>query len=271
MNDLFEPLRCPVCGTPLSPAAGSLFCAGTRRHCFDVAREGYVNLAPSGAAGGGDDAALIAARTAFLSRGYYAPLAARVCEILRQFDAETVVDAGCGEGYYSVEAAKTGCRVWGFDLSKRGVKTAAKRAKTDPVSAFFGVANLFSLPFAAGVADAVICLFAPVCEAEFSRILRKGGIVIVAGAGKDHLAGLKRVLYETPVENAPRADLPQGLTLVSTETLTFPLSLDREAAAALFAMTPYFYRTPAAGRERLAALDHLDCEAQTDIFVYQKQ
>lgn len=37
-------LCCPVCSQPLAPAAGTLTCS--RGHSFDVAREGYVTLAP---------------------------------------------------------------------------------------------------------------------------------------------------------------------------------------------------------------------------------
>ena len=50
-------LRCPVCGGAVSRENGVLACHGVRRHCFDLASAGYVNLAPAKAAGGGDDAA----------------------------------------------------------------------------------------------------------------------------------------------------------------------------------------------------------------------
>ncbi|MBR6726902.1 MAG: rRNA (guanine-N1)-methyltransferase, partial [Clostridia bacterium] len=90
-----DALRCPVCGESVEKEGRSLFCKGARRHCFDFAKEGYVNLAPSAASGGGDDAGLIAARTAFLSAGHYVPLAARICELLAaSVPGGTVVDAG---------------------------------------------------------------------------------------------------------------------------------------------------------------------------------
>ena len=65
-----------------------LFCKGARRHTFDVASAGYVNLASSKAAGGGDDAALIQARTAFLEKECYKPIADAVCAALRAHASE---------------------------------------------------------------------------------------------------------------------------------------------------------------------------------------
>ena len=167
-----EILRCPVCGATMAKEGNSLFCGGARRHCFDLAKQGYVNLAPSKASGGGDDAALIAARTAFLSGGHYAPFAKRICALLREHaKGSRVVDAGCGEGYYACQMAKAGYHVFGVDLSKNGVKQAARSAAAAGLDALFAVAGIFELPLASESVDAVVSLFAPVCEEEFLRIL----------------------------------------------------------------------------------------------------
>lgn len=267
-----ELLRCPICAGQMAREGSSLFCNGTRRHCFDFAKEGYVNLASSKASGGGDDSALIAARTAFLSGGHYAPFADRVCALLRAHaSGDTVVDAGCGEGYYACRMAECGFRVLGLDLSKNGIKHAAKsvaRAKSD---ALFAVAGIFDLPIKDASADAIVSLFAPVCEEEFLRVLKPGGILLLAGAGPDHLYSLKKVLYDTPYKNAPRADAPTQMKRLAAERLAFDMELDAAALQSLFAMTPYFYRTPQAGRARLAALTSLTVGAQIDVTVYQKQ
>ena len=262
-------IRCPVCGGDMAREGNSLFCNGARRHCFDMAKEGYVNLASAKASGGGDDAALISARTAFLGGGHYAPIADRVCAMLRQhIPGGTVVDAGCGEGYYTARMAKSGLCAFGIDLSKRGIRHAAKSAGTD--RAFFAVAGIFDLPVADGAANGVVSLFAPVCEEEFLRVLRPGGVALLVGAGPDHLFDLKRVLYDTPYQNEPRADAPSHMERLSEERLDFSMELDASALQALFAMTPYFYRTSAAGRARLDALERLTVGAQVDIALYRK-
>lgn len=264
-------LRCPVCGETLAKEGKSFYCAGARRHCFDLAKQGYVNLASSKAAGGGDDAALIAARTRFLSAGYYAPLAERVCALLREHAlGKSVVDAGCGEGYYSCRMAAEGFSVLGVDLSKNGIKQAAKSGSANGLDALFAVAGIFELPVASESVDAVVSLFAPVGEAEFLRVLKPGGILLLVGAGPDHLLSLKRAIYDVPYQNKERADVPQNMVRVAEERLDFSMDLDSEALDALFAMTPYFYRTPKEGHERLAALKALTVGAQMDLSVWRK-
>ena len=265
-------LRCPVCKGHMLREGSSLFCDGARRHCFDLAKEGYVNLASSKAAGGGDDSALIRARTAFLSGGHYAPFADRVCALLREHvGSGTVIDAGCGEGYYACRMAESGFRVLGLDLSKNGIKHAAKAAAHANAEALFAVAGIFDLPVQDSSADAVVSLFAPVCEEEFLRVLKPGGILLLAGAGPDHLFSLKKVLYDTPYQNEPRADAPIQMKEIAAERLAFDMELDASALQSLFAMTPYFYRTPESGRARLAATDLLTVGAEIDITLYQKQ
>jgi len=267
-----QSLRCPVCGADMKKENNSLLCQGLRRHCFDFAAEGYVNLAPAKASGGGDDASLIAARTSFLNSGHYAPFAARVTALLREYVSlgGVVVDAGCGEGYYTCDMAKAGFSSYGFDLSKRGVRAAAKRVAREGLDVFLGVAGIYTLPLKDASADVVVSLFAPVCEAEFLRVLKPGGILLVAGAGRNHLRALKKLLYEVPKPNEPRADLPAAMQELSRETLAFQMGLHGDAIGNLFAMTPYYYRTGREGHERLAACRELTCEAEMDIFVYRK-
>ncbi|MEV4655288.1 putative RNA methyltransferase [Micromonospora sp. NPDC049301] len=66
-------LRCPVCGEPLAEAtagtARALRCP--RRHSFDIARQGYVNLLAGRAPHAGDSAEMVAARADFLAAGHY--------------------------------------------------------------------------------------------------------------------------------------------------------------------------------------------------------
>lgn len=262
-------LRCPLCGSRMEKEGNSLFCSGARRHCFDLAKEGYVNLASAKAAGSGDDAALIAARTAFLGGEHFAPIADRICALLCEHIAGgVVVDAGCGEGYYTNRMAACGLHTVGVDLSKRGIRHGAKSAQTN--HAFFAVAGIFDLPVADCIADGVVSLFAPVAEEEFLRVLKPGGVLLMVGAGPDHLFALKKVLYDTPYQNEPRADVPAQMERLAAERLAFDMTLDGAALGALFAMTPYFYRTSAAGRARLEAIGQLTVGAEVDIALYRK-
>ena len=271
MKNLIDILKCPVCGAEMQREGGTLSCKGVRRHCYDFSGAGYINLAGAKQAGGGDDADLIRARTAFLEKGYYAPVAQRICEILNALcESGVVLDAGCGEGYYAAQMAKAGFSVLGVDLSKRGITHAAKHARREALNALFAVAGIFTLPMQDASVDAVVSLFAPVCEEEFLRVLKPGGVLILAGAGAEHLFSLKRVLYDTPYQNEPRADLPQGMTLLRKEHVRYAFLADQTTLQDLFAMTPYFYRTSKMGQARLADTSSLDVDVDVEIAVYQK-
>ncbi len=267
-------LRCPVCGGALHESGSSLVCEA--RHCFDIASAGYVNLAGPRQHGNGDSRELVSARTAFLGAGYYAPFARELCRRLAGYaSGGVIIDAGCGDGYYSImAAAASGGTLLGLDLSKHAITTAAKAARRQAANAAFAVAGIFDMPVRDGAADVVMNLFAPCAPGEFARVLRPGGHLLVASAGRDHLAGLRSVIYDAVTPNERRADLPQGgeLKLVDTARVRYTVTLTRASEIqSLFSMTPYYYRTSARGRERLAGLDELETVVDFDIFVYRKE
>lgn len=265
-------LRCPVCRGELryGDDGRSVFCTGEKKHCFDLSKSGYLNLAgPHG--GEGDLKESVRSRKAFLDGGFYRPLTDAVLAKLDAMHAKTVLDAGCGEGYYTNCFAKDGRAVLGIDLSKCGIDVAAKRAKAQQTDAAFAVAGIFELPVADESMDAVVNLFAPCAEAEFSRVLRPGGALLVAGAGERHLWGLKEALYDTPYVNQARADLPVGLELLSRERLHYEFTVEgNEQLMALFSMTPYYWRTAEKDRQKLQRLERLTTEADFDLFLYKK-
>ena len=106
MNEkiLSNALACPICEGDLTLRGNSLFCE--RGHCFDVAAAGYVNLASAKQAGGGDSKQLVSARTEFLSAGYYERFSDEInARAVKYARSGVIVDAGCGEGYYSNRVA----------------------------------------------------------------------------------------------------------------------------------------------------------------------
>ena len=137
-------------------------------------------------------------------------------------------------------------------------------------NAFFCVAGIFDLPLADASVDAVVSLFAPVAEEEFLRVLKPGGVLILVGAGAEHLFSLKRVLYDTPYLNEPRADLPTRMTQIDTKRVRYTFAANNATLQELFSMTPYYYRTSPQGVARLAATDTLDVDVDAEILIYRK-
>lgn len=258
---------CPLCGAPLSRVQNSLVCV--QRHTFDFAKSGYVNFnthLPTS----GDDKTMAAARQSFLSAGYYAPFAEAIVNAAGS--GELLCDAGCGEGYYTEKLAANFESTLGVDLSKFALDIAAKSAKrqglADKVS--YGTASVYTLPLASESCDCVTNVFAPCVESEYSRVLKKGGRLIVAAAGRDHLAGLKAALYETVIPNEERRDLPTKLRLADTISVRYETTVDGKDIYPLFTMTPYFYRTKKEAADKLLQLPSLTTLLDFKIRIYEK-
>ncbi len=264
-------LKCPVCGAEMQADGDGRVCRclGARTHCFDFARSGHLHLGgPHAGDGDGKDA--VRARRAFLDAGYYEGLSDAINGILDRIGAKTVLDAGCGEGYYTNRMAADRA-VLGVDLSRAGVEAAAKRAKLLGTQAGFAVGSIFELPVLDASCDAVVNIFAPCAEDEFCRVLKSGGHLLLVGAGERHLMGLKQLLYENAYENAGRADLPQGMPLLERTRCRYEITVEgNDAVRALFSMTPYYWRTSPADRAKLDGVERLTTEVDFDLFLFGK-
>ncbi|MBQ2735082.1 MAG: 23S rRNA methyltransferase A, partial [Clostridia bacterium] len=100
---------------------------------------------------------------------------------------------------------------------------------------------------------------------------KPGGHLLLVGAGERHLMGLKSAIYDNPYENTGRADLPKAMEPIAVHRLRYDISVESSAAiAALFSMTPYYWRTSPKDRAKLDALQHLSTEVNFDIFLFRK-
>jgi 23S rRNA (guanine745-N1)-methyltransferase len=276
-TNIKKALRCPICSSAIESDkenGRSLFCTGKRRHCYDLASGGYVNLTLPGQSNGGDSKGAVRARSAFLDTEHYRPVADMLCELLKKHceKGALVIDAGCGEGYYSTSVAKCGFGVVGFDLSKFATDAGAKRAKRERLeNTFFGTASVFTMPICDESADAVVNVFAPCVEAEYSRVLNSKGVLIVVYAGPEHLWGLKEAIYEHVHTNEERADLPSEMALAEKCSLTYDITVKgNENIQNLFAMTPYYWKTSQSDVQKLCGIDELTTRIDMVFAVYKK-
>ena len=259
-------LRCPVCGSELNLRDRVVRCANG--HCFDVAKEGYVNLLLGSKSGDkiGDDKQSARSRRDFLNKGYYAPLRDGLCRIFAD-KRGTLLDICCGEGYYTSALAENfGLDVYGFDIAREMIRLAAKRGK----GTYF-VANMASIPVADSSFDYAVHLFAPFKEQEFSRILKPGGSLYSVIPGSDHLYGLKQAIYDSPYRNDEKLPQTETLQLVSTEKITAMITLQTpEDIESVFRMTPYYFHTSETDRNKLLAYQTLETPVEFVIAHYVK-
>ena len=267
---------CPLCGQALAGTPAGLCCPGG--HCFDRAKEGYVNLLPvhqKHSKAPGDDKGMVAARRAFLDRGWYDPLRRALCELALESagDAPRILDAGCGEGYYTAGvreallAARRLPQVAGIDISKFSLQKAGKRYP----GIEFAVASAYRLPVADGSVDLLLNVFSPLAIDEFRRVLKPGGRYLYVVPAAYHLWELKQILYDRPYPNEERETPYEGFAYREIVPVDYVVTLpDQAAIQSLFRMTPYCWKTPRSGRERLAALETLSVTASFRIHIFQR-
>lgn len=242
--------RCPHCAEQLASDPATLRCRNG--HAFDLAREGYVNLLPSGrlkGAAAGDDEAMVRARRMVFDAGLYAPIIGQVAAAAARYASTAVLDAGCGEGaYLAAVTAASGADGWGIDISKPAIKLAARRHR----SHHYAVASSFVLPFADCSFDAVVNVFSPRDFGEMTRVLRPDGVAIVVTPGVCHLAELKSTVYEQAREHHDEIEHPEAV--IDRRDVTFEIALvDAELRLALLQMTPFWWSASPERRGEVAA------------------
>jgi SAM-dependent methyltransferase len=202
---------CPTCQEDLLQTGSGLRCS--KGHLVNVAKEGHVHLSPptklNKAVVAELDGITRSQRAFYELGGYSAQADELAAECVRALSlcpeaAEDrrlqVLNADCGEGFWlrrlARELEESGPAIsvgglWGTDASKLAVRYAAKRQ----AGATFAVCSPSRLPFADGVFDLVVSTFGSATPwDEFCRVLRPGGAVIVARAGRRHLEQIREAM-----------------------------------------------------------------------------
>jgi 23S rRNA (guanine745-N1)-methyltransferase len=241
--DLVLPiLRCPVCGGELSRADASLRCPDG--HSFDIARQGYASLTAGVRPISGDDAPMVQARRGLLETGVYAPILAELVRLAAgpERPPSTVVDAGCGTGYYlaGLIDALPSPRGLGLDSSTYALRAAAR---AHPRAAAVACDLFGPLPVASASVDLVLDVFAPRNPEEFRRILRPGGMLVVTRPADRHLAQLRRdvegmVGIDPEKEERLEQALDPFFEATHTVSTEYTARLTSAEAADLVLMTP---------------------------------
>jgi 23S rRNA (guanine745-N1)-methyltransferase len=218
----------------------------------------------------GDNKDMISARRRFLNQGYYSIIIDKLSDIIINYrkkhnlSSTTILDAGCGEGYYSggiYKALSLTCSedsgspkaydIYGIDVSKEAILLASKTYKEIKLS----VASINALPFQSKSFNIVISLFAPLSENEFHRVLKDDGILITVSPSPRHLFGLKEQIYEKPYENPISTFFSSKFKRIQEDIITSEITLSSsEVISDLFSMTPYYYNTDKSGKEKVKTL-----------------
>lgn len=222
-------LRCPICAEPMDAqgdtAPGGLVVGVRCRtgHSFDRARQGHLTLfGPRGRRFAGDNTEQVLARDRVLGAGAFDPVAGLLARIAGEevgagprpgaHPGPVIVEAGAGTGFYLGrvlgqlrESAPLGI---GTEIS---VAAAKRLARSDPGTVALVADTWDRLPLADGVVDLLQVVFAPRNPAEFARVLRPGGTLVVVVPGQGHLEPLRSDAGMLTSETDKGARLEEGL------------------------------------------------------------
>ena len=99
-NDSEKLFCCPICKQKLKLVGNSLLCSN--KHCFDISKLGYVNFALNQKQSKHYSRTSFESRMDILEKGYYSHILTEIAHILSKLEnITTILDVGCGEGYYS--------------------------------------------------------------------------------------------------------------------------------------------------------------------------
>lgn len=197
--DSISLFRCPICQKSFDTDLSSLVCENNHR--FDIAAKGYVNLAPSKGSSHYDKV-FFENRKIFMDKGFYEHVLEKIQEQVHNYinsgDGKiTILDAGCGEGYYARALQQEDTQIFGLDLSKEALQIASRG--NNHIRWLVGDIN--QIPLQNHAMDMILNIFTPGSYQEFLRILKPDGLVLKVIPGPGHLKELRSLLGKTQEED----------------------------------------------------------------------
>ena len=236
---------CPICQENLALIESSLKCCN--RHSFDLAKFGYVNLAPQIKQSANYDKENFQNRQQILEAGFYHAILEAVSDLLANSETSTtILDIGCGEGFYSRKLQENHPEktFYAFDISKDSVQIAAKSEPNWAVNWFVG--DLARLPIKDASMDILLDIFSPANYGEFRRVLSKDGILIKVIPTENHLKEIRqKVQDQLTKKDYSNQDIKnhfqEHFTILSSQTASLTKSITAEQLQALLSMTPLLF------------------------------
>ena len=236
---------CPICRENLTLVESSLKCEN--RHSFDLAKFGYVNLTPQIKLSANYDKENFQNRQQILEAGFYQAILEVVSDLLSNSkNAKTILDIGCGEGFYSRKLQETHSEktFYAFDISKDSVQIAAKSEPNWTVNWFVG--DLARLPIKDDSMDILLDIFSPANYGEFRRVLSKDSILIKVIPTKNHLKEIRqKVQDQLTKKDYSNQDIKnhfqEHFTILSSQTASLTKTITADQLQALLSMTPLLF------------------------------
>lgn len=236
---------CPICQENLTLIETSLKCSN--RHSFDLAKFGYVNLAPQIKQSANYDKDNFQNRQQILEAGFYQAILETISDLLAMNpSSKTILDIGCGEGFYSrkLQESHSDKTFYAFDISKGSVQIAAKSEPNWAVNWFVG--DLARLPIKDASMDMLLDIFSPANYGEFQRVLSKDGILIKVIPTENHLKEIRQMVQDQLTKKDYsnqdiKEHFQEHFSIQASQIASLTKTITTEQRQALLSMTPLLF------------------------------
>lgn len=243
-------LKCPICGSDMEAHnQKSIICE--QKHCFDLAKSGYINFLLQGSKTEYDKEQF-KSRNIICSSGFFTPLEEEISAlIINEFnhtnsDLIRILDAGCGEGSHLariINSLNVGfprqLHGIGIDISKEGIQMAAKN---HPYHSWC-VGDLAQLPFKNKTFNIILNILSPANYAEFNRIIKPQGVLIKVIPDSNYLQELRAILFDktdkqTYSNEKVKKLFEKNFNLIDEQSISYQVKMEKGNLEHLIKMTP---------------------------------
>ncbi|MDD9269278.1 putative RNA methyltransferase [Paenibacillus sp. GCM10023248] len=256
---------CPLCKKQMQMIhLRSLVCSN--QHCFDIAKQGYMNLL-SRASNTKYDQKIFEDRRVISKRGLFNPLHAAVSDIIRSqlpsYEPISILDAGCGEGTHlnniliEIKRKKLNpLLAVGIDISKEGIRLAAAEYS----DVIWCVADIANSPFANQQFKFILNILSPANYSEFQRLMTDHGLVIKVVPERDYLKELREIFYQGSDKQVYSNSLTirhfsEQFKLLDVASIRYQVNLSGPLIEPLLGMTPLSWGTSKERIEKIARMN----------------
>jgi 23S rRNA (guanine745-N1)-methyltransferase len=268
-------MTCPICHNPLALSNNQVRCSNN--HSFDLAKQGYVNLAPNHQETHYNkdlfESRYRIMAEALLYDGIYDDmltlLTAQGIQLSNGHPAN-IIDLGTGEGthlHHFVDAwgKRTGTaeeelavNALGLDLAKDGILVAAKHY----TNALWMVADLSQIPLKDASIDGALTILSPSNYPELQRVMKENAWFIKVIPGPHYLRELREIVIADEADRlqdpAPSTEkFRAAFRNVASAHFERVVPLNPEQMADLIKMTPLMWHADADQIANASALDHI--------------
>ena len=213
----------------------------------------------------------MSARVAFLNADFYQPLARACLDITLGYCSTvtdgriTLMDAGCGDGYYLhyvqenlPNSFRARSSLIGFDISKWAVQQSARRC-----DGTWFVGSNRHIPMADASVDLLFDMFGFPDYSTFRRVLAPHGKLVRVTPGDRHLIQLREIIYPNIKPRHVKTHYPETFNVVSEKHITYEITLGPQDLKCLLLMTPHMFRSTSERRQQ--ALNHDQLTLTVDV------